>query len=49
MALFGLVFPLAALLALLGLAATAAHDIPRTIGTVALVLTLAALGLAILH
>jgi hypothetical protein len=35
-----------ALLALLGLCAVALHDVPRITGTVALVLTLAALGVA---
>lgn len=49
MALFGLLCASAALLALLGLAAVAAHDVPRIAGTVALVLTLAALGAALLH
>ncbi|MEV8354638.1 hypothetical protein ACFVTT_38590 [Streptomyces niveus] len=42
-------FAATALLALLGLAYVAAPDIPAIAGTVALVLTLAALGLAILH
>ncbi|MFF3452873.1 hypothetical protein ACFYXH_00845 [Streptomyces sp. NPDC002730] len=38
-----------ALLALFGLCAVALHDVPRITGTVALILTLAALGVAILH
>ncbi|MEU3620621.1 hypothetical protein ABZ725_51555 [Streptomyces sp. NPDC006872] len=38
-----------ALLALLGLCAVALHDVPRITGTVAFVLTLAALGAAILR
>ncbi|MEU1892756.1 hypothetical protein [Streptomyces pristinaespiralis] len=38
-----------ALLALFGLCAVALSDTPRIAGTVALVLTLAALGVAILH
>ncbi|MET9517019.1 hypothetical protein [Streptomyces sp. NPDC002994] len=37
------------LLALLGLAAVALSDVPRITGTVALIVTLAALGVAILH
>lgn len=45
----GLFFACAALLSLLGLAAVAAPDVPRITGTVALILTLAALGVAILH
>lgn len=48
-ALLGLLFACAALGALLGLAAIAAPDVPRTIGTVAFIVTLAALGVAILH
>ncbi|MFJ6645786.1 hypothetical protein ACIQPS_09005 [Streptomyces sp. NPDC091290] len=36
----------AALLALFGLCAVALHDVPRITGTVALILTLAALGVA---
>lgn len=44
-----LFFASAALLALLCLCALALPDIPRITGTVALVLTIAALGLAILH
>jgi hypothetical protein len=39
----GLLFALAALCALLGLATLALHDVPRIAGTVALVLTLTAL------
>lgn len=42
-------FAATALLALLGLAYTAAPDIPAITETVALIVTLAALGLAILH
>lgn len=49
MPLAGALFPLAALLALLGLAYVALDAVPPTLGTVALVLTIAALGLAILH
>lgn len=45
----GVFFACAALLALLGLAYVAAPDVPRIAGTVALILTLAALGAAILH
>ncbi|MFM9604266.1 hypothetical protein [Streptomyces turgidiscabies] len=36
----------AALLALFGLCAVALHDVPRISGTVALIITLAALGVA---
>lgn len=39
----------AALLALLGLCAVALPDIPRITGTVALTLTIAALGVAVLR
>ncbi|MEU1117822.1 MULTISPECIES: hypothetical protein [unclassified Streptomyces] len=42
-------FATAALLALFGLCAVALHDVPRISGTVALVLTFAALGVAILR
>jgi hypothetical protein len=42
-------FATAALLALLGLCAIAHPDVPKISGTVALVLTLAALGVAVLH
>ncbi|MFZ4264487.1 hypothetical protein [Streptomyces arboris] len=49
MALFGPLCALAAVLALLGLALVAADAVPPVTGTVALVLTIAALGLAILH
>jgi hypothetical protein len=42
-------FATAALLALLGLCAIALPDVPKISGTVALVLTLAALGVAVLH
>jgi hypothetical protein len=38
-----------ALVALLGLCARALHDVPRITGTVALILTLAALGAAVLR
>ncbi|MBZ3918185.1 hypothetical protein [Streptomyces acidiscabies] len=38
-----------ALLALFGLCAIALHDVPRISGTVALILTLAALGVAVLR
>ncbi|MFF2405740.1 hypothetical protein [Streptomyces sp. NPDC058092] len=37
------------LLALAGLCAVALSDIPRTLGTVALIVTIAALGAALLH
>lgn len=42
-------FAAAALLALFGLCAIALHDVPRISGTVALIVTLAALGVAILR
>ncbi|MGW7196007.1 hypothetical protein [Streptomyces chryseus] len=42
-------FAAAALLALAGLCAVALSDVPPITGTVALILTLAALGVAILH
>lgn len=45
----GLFFGLSALLALLGLCAVALHDVPRITGTVAFILTLAALGVAVLR
>jgi hypothetical protein len=45
----GLLFAFAALGALLGLAVITAHDVPPVLGTVALIVTLAALGAAILH
>ncbi|MEV6790888.1 hypothetical protein AB0M87_02580 [Streptomyces sp. NPDC051320] len=45
----GLLFPLAALTALLGLCAAALPDVPRITGTVAFIVTLAAFGLAILR
>ncbi|MFF5759663.1 hypothetical protein ACFY7A_30045 [Streptomyces longwoodensis] len=38
-----------ALLALLGLCAIALHDVPRITGTVAFIVTLAALGVAVLR
>ncbi|MET9705354.1 hypothetical protein [Streptomyces griseus] len=44
-----LFFPLATLGAGALLAALATHDIPRITGTVALIVSIAALGLAILH
>jgi hypothetical protein len=49
LALGALLFPLAALTGLLGLAYVALTDVPRITGTVALIVTLAALGLAILQ
>jgi hypothetical protein len=42
-------FSAAALLALLGLCAVALPDVPKISGSVALVLTLAALGVAVLR
>ncbi|MFJ2259943.1 hypothetical protein ACIOKD_16645 [Streptomyces sp. NPDC087844] len=42
-------FPAAALLALFGLCAVARHDVPRIAGSVALIITMAALGAAILR
>ncbi|WP_328846094.1 hypothetical protein [Streptomyces sp. NBC_00258] len=39
-------FATAALLALFGLCAVALHDVPKISGTVALIVTLAALGVA---
>lgn len=39
-------FAAAALLALFGLCAVALHDVPKITGTVALIVTLAALGVA---
>lgn len=47
--LFGLFFAFAVCCALIGLCVVAAHDVPAIVGTVALVLTFAALGVAILH
>lgn len=47
--LLGLYFAFAVLCALLGLAIVATDDLSRIVGTVALVLTFAALGVAILH
>ncbi|MFH9761334.1 hypothetical protein ACH4MJ_04265 [Streptomyces anulatus] len=44
-----LLFPLATIGAGCILAALAAHEVPRLLGTLTLVLTIAALGLAILH
>lgn len=49
MALFGVLCAVAALLALAGLAYVAAPDVPRISGSVAFIVTIAALGLAILH
>ncbi|MFC8433707.1 hypothetical protein [Streptomyces sp. NPDC057253] len=42
-------FAASALAGLLGLCAVALHDIPRITGTVAFILTLAALGVAVLR
>ncbi|MBU8549774.1 hypothetical protein IMX12_13245 [Streptomyces sp. Babs14] len=42
-------FAASALLALFGLCAVALHDVPRITGTVAFILTLAALGVAVLR
>jgi hypothetical protein len=42
-------FAAAVLLALFGLCAVALHDVPKISGTVALIVTLAALGVAILR
>jgi hypothetical protein len=42
-------FAASTLVALAGLCAVALHDVPRITGTVALILTLAALGVAVLH
>jgi len=42
-------FPVAALGAAAILTALTAHDVPRILGTVAAIVTFAALGLAILH
>lgn len=42
-------FATAALLALFGLCAVALHDVPKISGTVALIVTMAALGVAILR
>ncbi|MEV6313377.1 hypothetical protein AB0M10_32910 [Streptomyces sp. NPDC051840] len=47
--LLGWFFPLAALGAVAILAALVAHEVPRILGTLALVLTLAALAAAIPH
>ncbi|MEU1494310.1 hypothetical protein ABZ456_29160 [Streptomyces sp. NPDC005776] len=49
MALFGLLCALAAALSLLGICALLAHPVPRILGTLALLLTLAALAAAIPH
>ncbi|MFD9255978.1 hypothetical protein [Streptomyces bottropensis] len=42
-------FAAAALLALFGLCAVALHDVPKISGTVALIITMAALGVVILR
>jgi hypothetical protein len=42
-------FSAAALLALFGLCAVALHDVPRITGTVTFIVTLAALGVAVLR
>jgi hypothetical protein len=42
-------FGLSALLGLFGLCAVALHDVPKISGTVAFILTLAALGVAVLR
>lgn len=47
--LLGALFPVAALGSLLCLAAVAAREVPRITGTAALIITLAALAVAILH
>ena len=44
-----LFFASAAVLALFGLCAVALHDVPRLTGTVSFILTLAALGVAVLR
>ncbi|WP_185992682.1 hypothetical protein [Streptomyces sp. 130] len=46
---FGVFFAVSVLVALAGLGAVALNDVPRISGTVALVLTIAALAVAILH
>jgi hypothetical protein len=46
---FGLFCLCAVLVSVYGLCAVALHDVPRITGTVALIVTLAALGVAILH
>lgn len=48
-AFFALFFAGSALVALYGLCAVALHDVPRITGTVALILTLAALAVAIVR
>jgi hypothetical protein len=48
-AVVGFLFAFAALGALLGLAVVTAHEVPPVLGTCALILTLAALGVALLH
>jgi hypothetical protein len=47
--LLAVLFPVSALVALLGLCAIALHDVPRITGTVAFIVTLAALGAAVLR
>lgn len=42
-------FASAAVLSLFGLCAVALHDVPRLTGTVSFILTLAALGVAVLR
>lgn len=46
---FGAFFAVSVLVALAGLGAIALNDVPRIAGTVALIVTIAALGVAILH
>ncbi|WP_326730252.1 hypothetical protein [Streptomyces phaeochromogenes] len=46
---FAVLFPLAALLGFCGLCAVALRDVPKIAGTVALILTLAALAVAVLR
>ncbi|MBL1108007.1 hypothetical protein JK361_26035 [Streptomyces sp. 5-8] len=48
-AVFGVFCAACALIALAGLALLAPSDVPRITGTVAFIVTLAALGVAILH
>ncbi|MFJ8992643.1 hypothetical protein ACIRQH_19880 [Streptomyces sp. NPDC102279] len=48
-AVFGVFFAACALLALAGLALVAPSDVPRITGSVALILTFAALGVAMYH
>ncbi|MFI5664612.1 hypothetical protein [Streptomyces sp. NPDC051684] len=44
-----ILFPIAVLVAFLGLCAVALPDVPRITGTVAFIVTIAALGVAILR